>query len=218
MAGFVIRLAVIECVLAVTLFGAAGRWDLPWFWGLLAIHVVGMVVMGLVMDPDLRRERVKPGPGARDAHFRKLVLPFLLAHLVVAGLDAGRFGWSGGLATGWHVLGLVGYALGMGLSVWSLAANRFFSPVVRLQAERGHSVVSDGPYRFVRHPGYAGSLIASFSGGLAMGSWWSMAPLVPVAGIFLWRIGMEERFLGGALGGYRGYAERVRYRLCPGVW
>ncbi|MGE3820757.1 MAG: isoprenylcysteine carboxylmethyltransferase family protein [Isosphaeraceae bacterium] len=216
--GFLSRLLIIECVLVALLFGSAGRWDLPWFWALVGVHATGLFLMGLVIDPELRRERLKPGPGAKDAFIRKLLLPFLFAHVIVAGLDVGRFGWSGSTSWPSHAAGLGFYALGLGLSVWAMATNRFFSPVVRHQTERGHHVVSSGPYRLVRHPGYAGLILSAFSGGVAMGSWWSLAPLLPILWILIWRIRMEERFLREKLDGYDSYADRVRYRLCPGVW
>ena len=115
-------------------------------------------------------------------------------------------------------LALVGYAAGMALAVCAMAANRFFSPVVRIQHERGHTLVTSGPYRFVRHPGYVGAILASLCGGVALGSWWSLVPLAPFAALFLRRTAVEDRMLRADLDGYAGYAERVRYRLVPGLW
>ena len=170
------------------------------------------------MDPDLREERVRPGPGGRSRRIRFLALPLILAHLVVAGLDVGRFGWSGPIPLAVQATALAGYAAGMGLSLWAMAANRFFSPVVRIQAERGHHVITSGPYGYLRHPGYTGLIVGSICGGVALGSWWSLVPLAPFVGMFLWRTAMEDRFLHEGLEGYVGYAQRVRYRLVPGLW
>ena len=99
-----------------------------------------------------------------------------------------------------------------------MIVNRFFSPVVRIQEERGHHLITEGPYRFIRHPGYAGMLLAFAGVGPALGSWWSLVPLVPVVLLILRRLLIEDRYLHEHLEGYAGYAQRVPYRLLPGVW
>jgi protein-S-isoprenylcysteine O-methyltransferase Ste14 len=113
---------------------------------------------------------------------------------------------------------LLSYAAGMGLSIWAMVANRFFSPVVRIQSERGHHVVRSGPYHALRHPGYTGVIIAALCGGIALGSWRSLVPMVPLVAVFLHRSALEDRFLREGLVGYADYAQRVRYRLVPGLW
>ena len=214
----VVRILAFEAMMAATLFLAAGRWDLPWFWAVLAVHSALLTVGMSSIDPALRRERLKPGPGGRDRYLRLIALPFILAHLIVAGLDVGRSHWSGPMPVGVQAVALIGYAAGMALSVYAMLSNRFFSPVVRIQHERGHTLVTSGPYRFVRHPGYVGAILASACGGVALGSWWSLVPLAPFAVLFLRRTAVEDRMLRADLDGYVGYAERVRYRLVPGLW
>src|SRR3954452_658601 len=152
----ILRVLIVECLLAATLFISAGRIDLPWFWAVLALHATMLLAGVPFMDPDLRKERVRPGPGGRSRRIRVLAVPMLLGHLVVAGLDVGRFGWSGPIPVAVQAVALAGCAAGMGLSLWAMAANRFFSPVVRIQAERGHHLITAGPYRVLRHPGYTG--------------------------------------------------------------
>ena len=218
MMAFMLRILAFEAMLAAILFLAAGRRDLPWFWAVLAVHTSLMTVAMSAIDPDLRRERIKPGPGGKDRYLRLIAMPFLLAHLIVAGLDVGRFQWSRPVPAGVQAVALLGYAAGMALSVYAMASNRFFSPVVRIQHERGHTLVTSGPYRFVRHPGYVGAILASACGGVALGSWWSLVPLAPFAVLFLRRTAVEDRMLRADLDGYAGYAERVRYRLVPGLW
>src|SRR4051812_32888246 len=213
-----LRVLIVEGLLAVTLFASAGRIDLPWFWAVLAVHSALLTVGMSSIDPELRRGRLRPGAGGRGRDLRVLGLPFLLAHLIVAGLDVGRFHWSRPLPTGLQALALIGYTAGMALAVYAMLSNRFFSPVVRIQHERGHTLVTSGPYRFVRHPGYVGAILASLCGGVALGSLWSLVPLVPFAVLFLRRTAVEDRMLRADLGGYAGYAERVRYRLVPGLW
>jgi protein-S-isoprenylcysteine O-methyltransferase Ste14 len=117
-----------------------------------------------------------------------------------------------------EAVALIGYTSGLALSVCAMLNNRFFSPVIRIQRERGHTLVTSGPYRFVRHPGYVGAILASACGGVALGSWWSLAPLAPFAALFLRRTAVEDRMLRADLHGYAGYAERVRFRLVPGLW
>ena len=214
----ILRVVILEGVLAATLFASAGRIDLPWFWAFLAVHFALVAVAMAAIDPALRRERLKPGPGGKDRHIRLIALPFFLAHLIVAGLDVGRSHWSRPMPAGLQAVALVGYIAGMALAVYAMLNNRFFSPVVRIQHEREHMLVTSGPYRFVRHPGYVGAILASACGGVALGSWWSLVPLVPFGFLFLRRTALEDRMLRADLDGYAGYAERVRYRLLPGLW
>src|SRR3954451_18494093 len=197
----VLRVLIVECLLAATLFASAGRIDLPWFWAVLALHA-SMLLAGVpFMDPDLRKERVQPGPGGRSRRIRLLALPMLLGHLVVAGLDVGRFGWAGPIPAAVQAVALAGCAAGRGLSLWAMAANRYFSPVVRIQAERGHQLVSSGPYALLRHPGYTGLIVGSICGGVALGSWWSLVPFARFVGMFPCRTAMGVRFLHERLEG-----------------
>jgi protein-S-isoprenylcysteine O-methyltransferase Ste14 len=200
------------------LFGVAGRVDLPWFWVLIGVHAVMMFAGGWLMDPDLRKERRRPGGKGLDCGFRPVLSALILAHLVVAALDAGRYGWSPTLPPWLRAAGLAVYVAGFGLSLWAMAANRFFSPVVRLQTERGHEVVRRGPYAYVRHPGYVGVSLAVAGEALVLGSLWSLAPLLPALAVIVWRTTLEDRFLRENLTGYAQYASTVPYRLAPGVW
>ena len=213
-----IRLVILELLLATILFGSAGRLDLPWFWALIGFNFVFMLCAIRAIEPDLMRERLRPAPGGVDRGLRWLMMPFLLGQLIVAGLDVGRFGWSGPVPLVVHGTGLLFYVSGIVLAMRALVVNRFFSPVVRIQEERGHRLITEGPYRFVRHPGYAGMLLSFLGSGLVLGSWWSLLPLIPVVVLILRRTILEDHYLRKHLEGYVGYAERVRYRLLPGVW
>ncbi len=108
--------------------------------------------------------------------------------------------------------------LGFAIFSWAMASNAFFSTVVRVLADRGHTVCSTGPYRFVRHPGYVGAIAQSFSAPLLLGSLWALIPAGLAALFLIVRTALEDRTLHAELDGYRGYAARVRYRLLPGVW
>src|SRR3954471_1420362 len=119
----ILRVLTVEGVLGATLFASAGRFDLPWFWAVLAVHSALLTVGMSSIDPALRRERLRPGPGGEDRHLRLFALPFLLAHLIVAGLDVGRFRWSGPIPAGVQAVALLGYAAGMALAVCAMLNN-----------------------------------------------------------------------------------------------
>jgi len=203
------------------LFGAAGRWDLPMFWACLAVQVVPSLVLIPILhrhSPGLMEERMRPGAGNQDRIGIPVQVICTLAALLVAGLDAGRFHWSGRFPFALQVAGLVGFAAGYAFVGWSMWANRFFSSVVRIQADREQTVVSTGPYRFVRHPGYTGGIVFSLCTGLALGSWWSLVPMAVVVANVIRRTALEDAMLHRELGGYAEYARTVRFRLVPGLW
>lgn len=200
------------------LFGTAGRVDLPIRWAYFVILFGFALIARRRIDPDLAEERVRPGPGGTDRNLRFLILPFILAHFVVAGIDVGRFHWSDGVPVGARVVALVAFAGSLLFSGWAVSVNRFYSSVVRIQSERGHHLITTGPYRWIRHPGYLGATISIGAGAISLGSWWSLAPMVPVLALILRRTIIEDRFLHENLAGYGDYASRVRYRLVPGIW
>jgi len=205
-------------LLMTLLFGCAGRLDLPFFWAWLIVSVAASLVIARHMNPDLIKERLRPGQGGADRYVRIMATPFWVAHLVVAGLDVGHFHWSAHFPLALQAVGMIVFAAMYALVVWAICVNRFFSPVVRIQPERAHVLVTSGPYRWVRHPGYAALIIGMPFGGLALGSWWSLVPLFVVLALLLRRTIIEDRFLQQGLAGYADYARRVRYRLVPGVW
>jgi protein-S-isoprenylcysteine O-methyltransferase Ste14 len=137
--------------------------------------------------------------------------------MVVAGLDK-LFGWSPAYSLPLKTLSLLIILTGYALSSYALIENRFFSGMVRLQTDRGHQVVSSGPYRWMRHPGYAGALLTYLATPLFLDSGWAFLPTVFTMILFVIRTALEDRFLQDELEGYRDYARRVRYRLLPGVW
>ena len=204
-------------VIAAIIFVVAGRWDLPFVWAVLGVMIAFYLVLATFADPGMMRERIAPGPGNRDRLTQPLGGVLLLGHWVLVGLDVGRFHWS---PVPWEVqiAGLVGYAAALSVNFWAMRANRFYSSVVRVQTDRGHHTVADGPYRFVRHPGYTATLIAVLSGGVALGSWLAMLPILGFAATFVRRTLVEDRLLQLELPGYAAYAQRVRSRLIPGVF
>jgi protein-S-isoprenylcysteine O-methyltransferase Ste14 len=136
----------------------------------------------------------------------------------VAGLDRGHLHLSDTVTPSLKVVALVLFALAWIALVWAMSVNRFFSSIPRIQSERGHTVISTSPYRFVRHPGYTAALLAAVTSGIALGSWIStfIAPIALV--LLVWRTVVEDRMLQRDLPGYADYAVHVRYRLVPGIW
>lgn len=218
MFGWVLAAVLGSLVTGGIIFAAAGRLDLPYIWAYLVLKVILGVVGTLVAGVDLLRERMKPGPGGRPDMAIYLGIPLWLTHLILSGLDIGRLHWSD-VIPGWlRVLGLIGIVTSSAIVIWAMGVNKYFSSVVRLQSDRGQRVISDGPYRLVRHPGYAAMLLYIPSSILALGS---LIGGIPMA---LWiiplrsRVLTEDRFLKERLPGYDDYSQRVRYRLLPGVW
>ncbi len=209
-------------VMGVVLFLAAGRLDWTAAWVYLVLNVLIVATIGLYVarrNPDLINERGRIGQSAEN--WDKVLMSFytlmLFVLLVVAGLDAVRFGW-----TIMHVavqaIGVVGLFLSMGITYWAMLSNPFLSTVVRIQDDRGHQVATTGPYRLVRHPMYVGVILLWLSTALILGSWWALVPALIIAVIFIARTALEDRMLQAELPGYAEYAQRVRYRLLPGAW
>ncbi len=209
-------------LLTAILLMAGGRCDWAMGWAYMAMYGCLTLIGGLVvpLDPGLVEERrhVKVGVKAWDKSITViggLFYPFAI--LIVAGLDA-RFGWSPRVALAAQIAALVIAAAGDVTSVWAMAVNRFYSRFVRIQKERGHTPISDGPYRYVRHPGYLGQMVFSLASGPALGSLWTLIPGGLFALLLAVRTALEDKMLREELEGYEAYAQRVRYRLIPGIW
>jgi protein-S-isoprenylcysteine O-methyltransferase Ste14 len=214
----VLRWLATVIVYGAVLFALAGRIDLPWVWAYWAAGALGSAGLAVTIDPDLARERSRPGPGGVDRLRRFVFAAAVAVHLAVALLDAGQFHWSDTVPGVLRAFGLLGYAAGLTLLVWAVTVNRFYSPVVRIQTERGHHLVTRGPYRLVRHPGYVAVTLLMPCSALAIGSWWALAPALAVSLLVVHRVIIEDRFLHANLAGYPAYAANVRYRLIPGIW
>jgi protein-S-isoprenylcysteine O-methyltransferase Ste14 len=146
-----------------------------------------------------------------------LLFVAILAIPPVAGLDDGRFHWS---STPWWVVAL-GYLMQLACWIgvaWAEAVNRFFEPGVRIQTERGHHVIDTGPYALIRHPGYFAAVLLFVGIALSLGSWWALIPAAFGSLLLVLRTVWEDRTLHAELPGYAAYAQRVRFRLVPGVW
>jgi protein-S-isoprenylcysteine O-methyltransferase Ste14 len=209
----------------VLLFLAAGRLDWVWGWVLLALLAAFLIAHPLILvplNPDLLVERGKGLRGEGVKRWDKWVASLAagvmpMASWIVAGLDV-RFGWTGPVPLGYHYAGVIGMALGFSLFLWSMASNAHFSEGVRIQEERGHTVATGGPYRYVRHPGYSGAILAQLATPLLLGSLWAMIPSILSAGFYILRTYLEDKTLILELAGYSDYVQQTRYRLLPRIW
>src|SRR6266567_4713452 len=181
-------------LLAGTLFGAAGRIDIIEFWIYVAILAAVSALSLTVLDPDLMQERMRPGGQRVGLRFLPIIVIMFL-HWAVVGIDRGRLHASDTVPALLKGIALVLFGLAWIVLLWAMHVNRFFSSIPRIQSERGHVVITTGPYRFVRHPGYTAALVAAVSSGIALGSWIStfIAPVAPV--LLVWRTTVEDRLL-----------------------
>jgi protein-S-isoprenylcysteine O-methyltransferase Ste14 len=212
-------------LLPAALFGAAGRLDWPMGW--LYVVLVYALALGtwLVVariDPSLlvERERAFAQPDAKRWDKVLVVIMAVIGPLVtwvVAGLDQ-RFGWGPSIPRELQAVAAVAIVLGGLLTSWAMITNRFFSAVVRIQHDRGQFVVTSGPYRFVRHPGYAGVLLVTLAVPLMLDAIWAAIPTAVVVITVVVRTTLEDRTLRAELPGYAEYAQRTPHCLLPGVW
>ena len=220
-----IRLAAMTIVyLAVMgglLFGAAGRLGWPMAWAYMAFLIASTVVLLVLGDREMLFVRVGNEKGAKTWDQILAKVSFLLfwpGSTIVAGLDYGRLHLSPPIPMPVRLVAMFAFAVGLAFSVWAMVANKFFVKFVQIQEDREHTVITNGPYAYVRHPGYAGSLLSFISLPVALGSLWALLPAS--SGLSLWvvRTCLEDRTLHKELGGYSQYASRVRWRLVPGIW
>ena len=218
-----IQAVVVLSLLIWGFFWVAGRWDWMRGWTYLAVLTGGAATNDLMLwrkNPELLLRRGKFGEGTKT--WDKFILfGFGLTSvliMLVGALDAGRYQWSSMPAYYWPV-GAVLYGGGQSLLTWSMLVNPFFEKTARIQTDRGHRVIDCGPYRYVRHPGYTGTIIGLVMGSpLLLGSWWAFIPAsVSVIGLVIRTI-LEDKMLREELDGYEHYARRVPYKLIPHVW
>ena len=210
--------AVVQLALAL---GSARTldWYNAWLYGsfLLIVKLSSAVSLARVNPAVLNARGTRQPMSRRERVFFSVFIPSSLALPVVAGLDAGGAGWS-------HrsmlelVIGLGFMLVGTSLVVWALAVNAFFEPSVRIQRDRGHTVCTTGPYRFVRHPGYTGAILATAGVPLVLGSRWCFVPFAVMTVAFVIRTAYEDDMLRAELDGYEAYAVATRWRLLPFVW
>jgi len=213
-----LRANVLLIAAAAALFGSAGSLAIPTFWLYWGILAAVFFAAFALLDRGLLQERMRPGGRPTPLGLRVLNV-VLLTHWIIAGLDRGRLHWSDSVPLWLQAFALFTIVAAYALVFWAMVENRFFSSVVRIQSERGQHVVESGPYAFLRHPGYSAGILILAASGVALGSWIAAAFLVVVSVPFLlYRVIHEDHVLQEQLPGYRDYAQRVRWRLVPGIW
>jgi protein-S-isoprenylcysteine O-methyltransferase Ste14 len=199
------------------------RWWQAWAYSILVFTAgVGGRILAERRHPGLLAERLNVGKGTGVKAWDRVLSPLMsisvgFPMVIVGGLDH-RYGWSAAFPAWLNILGLSLCAAGYALAVWALMENRFFSGMVRIQTDRGHVVCDSGPYRLLRHPGYAGNILSLPGLALATGSAWALIPAAAALIIAIVRTALEDRTLQEELPGYREYTQRVRYRLFPGIY
>jgi protein-S-isoprenylcysteine O-methyltransferase Ste14 len=219
--GVVFLYLLIPLVLLVC--GGDFSWWQGWVYSVL-IFLAGIVGRFLAekRHPGIMAERTNMEKARTAKPWDKVLAPlmaisFSFPLVIVAGLDH-RYGWTSLFPVWLNILGLVLIALGYVFASWALIENRFFSSTVHLQMDRGHTVCDTGPYRVLRHPGYAGNVLALAGIIMALDTLWTLIPALAALIITMIRTALEDRTLQEELPGYQDYARRVRYRLFPGIY
>ena len=218
----ILQILVSIVVMGLALFLAAGRLDWPAAWIFLGSYLLMVLTVGVWVarkHPDVVNERGKIARNAKswDKVLMTIYTVMLFVLFGVAGLDAGRYGWSA-MPLLVQVAGYIGFLLAMAVTYWAMAVNPFLATIVRIQDDRGQYVVATGPYRYVRHPMYAMMFLMWPGVALLLGSWWALLPAVVIVVVFVIRTALEDKTLQAGLPGYTEYAQHTRYRLVPGLW
>ena len=220
-----IRLVVAYLLIPLILLicgGDLGWWQAWLYFFLILAAGIGGRMWAEQRHPGLLAERQNIENIQNAKAWDKVLAPLMAVSIgypvvFVAGLDH-RYNWSSEFPLWLILIGFILISLGYAFAAWALAENRFFSSVVRIQTDRGHLVCDSGPYRFVRHPGYAGNILALFGIVLALGSVWTLIPAAVASIITVIRTALEDLTLQEELPGYRDYARRVRYRLISWIY
>lgn len=218
----VVAVFAVMVIMGILLFVPAGRVDWPAAWilsGLYGIFLLVYAVWGTLKAPDLLKERSRVAENVKawDKVIMAIYTVLLLVTPVLAGLDVGRYRWSD-MPPALQVLGLAGLFAAGALIFWTILTNTYLGRMVRIQEDRGHQVISGGPYGYVRHPMYVGIIVLFPCMALFLGSWWALVPAGLIAMLMVVRTALEDRTLQAELPGYAEYARQTRYRLLPGVW
>lgn len=221
--GRIIRFSLaLPIYFGVFMFLPAGDWAWLKGWLFIVVFLVTMTIVSIYLlrvNPEVVAARTHSYQDTKrwDKILLGFLFPSIYAIIPVAALDDGRFHW---FPVSWWVSG-VGYILffaGMGIVTWAEAVNKFFEVTVRIQTERGQTVIDAGPYTIVRHPGYVAGIFLCVGTALCLGSVWALIPAGLASGLLILRTRWEDRTLQAELPGYKEYTQRVRSRLIPGVW
>jgi protein-S-isoprenylcysteine O-methyltransferase Ste14 len=214
---------VAKLVMALILGLSSGRWNWVNGWMLFGIYTTWDVVVALLLIPRspemiAERARIQEGTKTWDIVLATLAASLMpMATWIVAGLDE-RYRWTTQLSLSLQIAAMVIVVLGFVLVTWAMAANEFFSTMVRIQEDRGQTVATSGPYQYVRHPGYVGAIMFQLATPIMLSSLWALIPSGLSVLFYIIRTALEDHTLQDELRGYKEYAGKVRYRLLPGIW
>jgi protein-S-isoprenylcysteine O-methyltransferase Ste14 len=214
-----IQVSMSIIITLIILLVSAGiiKWIYAWIYTLTSVVVI--ITNAVIFPSELISER-----GRKKENVEKwdkiitgiIIIPWYTLY-IVAGLDI-RFGWSPELSFWVHITALIAFILGNALVSWAMIANNYFSTKVRIQYDRGHTVSSGGPYRYIRHPGYFGMIVFILSTPIFLGSFWALIPAIMTVILLIIRTSFEDDTLKNKLEGYQEYTETVKYRLISGIW
>lgn len=224
LARVIVQLIIVVVIAPLLPMIISGNWNWWQGWAYAAMNILSFFLSRLILarvHPDLIRERARFMEAQDTKPWDKVLAPLLalgsIFGAVVAGLDR-LYGWSSAFPLWVNVTALFVMIVGYSFSSWALIVNRFFSGTVRIQTERGHHVVTDGPYRIMRHPGYAGGLLGFVMIPFLLDSLWALIPTALLTVVLVVRTALEDATLQKELPGYAEYAQKTRYRLVPGIW
>jgi protein-S-isoprenylcysteine O-methyltransferase Ste14 len=207
----------------VILFISAGtlNWLRGWIYaGLVSIYwVISTAVLARV-NPEMLNARgsvVKEGTKGFERIWVVIYPTLTFVNLVVMGFDAVRFQWSS-MPFWLTYVGILMFVFAIPLAFWAMVVNKFFEWTARIQNDRQHNVCTSGPYKIMRHPGYAGLIVSLLAYPFILGSWWGFVLTGISAMIIVIRTAKEDSMLQNELQGYREYANQVKYRLIPLIW
>ena len=206
----------------LVLFISAGHinyWQ-GWLYVSMNLFMTLMTVLASMGNIELINERLKPGEGTKkwDKFLLGISALIYLIMLIVSGLDSGRFHWSPDLHRGLYIIAIILTLSGHSFFLIAKRQNKFFSSVVRIQTERGHTVCDTGLYKIIRHPGYFGMLISTLGFPFLLGSLWSIIPVILSISLLVIRTYLEDKTLVIELTGYKEYSKKTQYKLIPKVW
>ena len=211
----VLKSISIFIVFIIITFISAGRLDYwqGWVFNGLNILFILLTFIVLIDRKDLIKERLKPGEGMKqwDRIYYVVSTPMFFVMFIVSILDASRFYWKPVIPLIFIFLGIILYSIGQIIVLWAKKTNKFFSSVVRIQTDRKQTVCSNGPYRFVRHPGYVGGLMFTIATPFMLGSFWGFLPAIFIVIVVFWRTYMEDKTFKTELPGYGDYTQKVKY-------
>jgi protein-S-isoprenylcysteine O-methyltransferase Ste14 len=218
----VVSMVMGPVIIAAIVFISAGRflyWQGILYIAVLVISMV-MIFLNAYKNPDLINERLKPGKGTLwwDKIYFILSTPLYFITIIVGSLDTGRFFWSPELPVYLYVLSLVLYLTGQVFFIWAKKTNHFFSSVVRIQKDRGQSVCMEGPYRYIRHPGYLGGILFTAAIPFILGSLYAIIPAALALILMIIRVELEDAVLAKELAGYAEYRQKVKRKIIPHLW